>query len=396
VRSLRADGAERLVVYDAKARGLCIRVTARTKSWSFVYRARGSSRQRRYTIGDYPAWSLSAAREKALALRRMVQDGGDPVAHEKTRREALTVAGMIERFVAKAKGRLRSWRTYEDLLKRDVVPVLGERRAGDVTRGEVAGMLDKIALRAPVVANRVQNTLSSVYSWAVSEGLVDNNPVRGLRKRHQEVAKDRVLSDEEIRRFWVAVAAMPPTYRDALRLILLTAQRPGEVAGITSEEVEASAGLWTLPAERTKNKRQHVVPLVGEAAAIVERLVELSPKGLLIRTPRRGGALTSQDIAKAFERLRDSGIFEGGHVTAHDLRRTAATILGRLEIDRMTIAHVLNHASTTKATVTGSVYDRHDYVPQKRRALEALDTELRRVLTGEALAENVVALWGNG
>jgi hypothetical protein len=88
VRALKAGPDERLVVYHAKARGLCLRVTARTKSWSFIYRPKGGAKQRRYTIGDYPAWTLLAAREKALALRRTVQDGGDPVLQMKVRREA--------------------------------------------------------------------------------------------------------------------------------------------------------------------------------------------------------------------------------------------------------------------------------------------------------------------
>ena len=378
VRAFKAEPGQRLIAYDAKARGLVLRVTPRTKSWSFVYRPRGSSRQRRYTIGDYPAWSLSAARDRALALRRVVQDGGDPVADSKVRKEALTVAGMVERFIVKAKLRLRSWETYESLLKRDVVPVLGDRRAGDVTRAEVANLLDKIAARAPVVANRVQNTLSSVFAWAVSEGLVENNPVRGLRKRHEEVAKDRVLSDAELRKFWEATGGIAPTYRDILRLILLTGQRPGECAGIAAEEIDLAGCIWRIPPERVKNKRVQAVPLVGEALAIVTRLAEGTATGTLIRTPR-GHTPTAQDVSKAFERLR-AGLFET-KATPHDLRRTAATLMGRLEIDQMTIAHVLNHASTTKATVTGSTYDRHDYVPQKRRALEALDAEVRRIVS---------------
>jgi integrase len=390
VRSLKSEPDQRLVVYDQKARGLCLRVTARTKSWSFIYRPKGRAKQKRYTIGDYPAWSLSEARSKALALRRQVQDGGDPVAEVRTRRDALTVSGMVERFVSKAKKRLRSWETYESLLNRDVIPVMGDRPAGDVSRAEVANMLDKIAERAPVVANRVQNTLSSVFSWAVSEGLVLTNPVRGLRKRHDEVAKERVLSDEEVQALWRATGAMAPAYRDVLRLILLTGQRPGEVAGIQREEVDLEKALWTLPPERVKNKRRHLVPLVGEALSIVRGRAEGGGAGPLITTPR-GHTPTSQDVAKAFERLRAEGIFNTP-ATPHDLRRTAATLMGRLEIDQMTIARVLNHASTTKATVTGSTYDRHTYEPQMRRALEALDSEVRRILSGIPFPSNVLPL----
>ena len=279
VRALRAAPGQRLVVYDQKARGLCLRVTARTKSWSYIYHPKGHPRQRRYTIGDYPAWSLSAARDKALSLRHLVQDGRDPLAEAKARQEALTVAAIIARFLRHAQGRLRSWRTYEDLLRRDVIPVLGDRRADDIVRTDIANLLDRVAERAPVVANRVQNTLSSVFSWAVSEGLVMDNPVRGLRKRHLEVAKDRVLTDEEIVRFWTATVTAAPAFRTVLRLILLTAQRPGECAGIRAEEVDLVNGLWRLPAARVKNKRPHVVPLVGEARAIVKSLLDRARGG---------------------------------------------------------------------------------------------------------------------
>ncbi len=390
VRSLRATADQRLELFDAKARGLCLRVTSGKKTWSFVYRAKGSLRLRRYTIGDYPAWSLSKAREKALALRQQVQDGSDPVVETKLRRDALTVAGLVDRFIEKyAKARLRSWKDYNAVLQRDLVPALGERPAREVTRTEVADLLDRVAVRAPVLANRLQNTISSVFSWALSEGLVTTNPVTGLRKRTQETPKERVLSDKEIQRFWQATEGASAAFRDTLRLILLTGQRPGECAGVRAEEVDLAASLWTIPASRTKNKIEHTIPLVGQALEIVQRLAESRESGPLIVTPR-GKELTSQNLAKAMEALRE-GVFSET-VTPHDLRRTAATLLGRLDIDQMTIARVLNHASTTKATVTGSVYDRHSYVPQKRRALEALDDEIKRVLIGASAPLNVVPL----
>jgi len=377
VKSLKSEGGKRAIVYDAKARGLCLRVSGETRSWSFVYRPKGSSKQKRYTIGDYPAWSLRDAREKAWKLRQRVQDGGDPVLEEKTRRDALTVAGLIERFMENyARAKLRSADEYLQLLQKDVIPKLGDRRAGEVSRPEVGVLLDDIAKRAPTVSNRVLNVLSSVYSWAVSEGLVAENPVRGLKKRTLEVPKDRFLDDEEIRTLWHAADGAGAGYRDAIRLILLTGQRPGECAGIRREEVDLARAVWTLPPERTKNKRPHSIPLVGAAFEIVKRLCEGTKGGPMLATPR-GKEPTSQDLAKAFERLRP---VLKSPATAHDLRRTAATILERLEIDRMTVAHILNHASTTRATVTGSTYSQHDYMPQKRRALSALDQNIAACL----------------
>jgi integrase len=172
----------------------------------------------------------------------------------------------------------------------------------------------------------------------------------------------------------------------------LTGQRPGECAGIRAEEVDLARELWVLPAERVKNKRRHIVPLVGEAMAIVARWAESAKPGPIMLTPR-GKEANGQDVAKAFERLRNDGVFETP-ATPHDLRRTAATLMGRLDIDQMTIARVLNHASTTKATVTGSTYDRHTYEPQMRRALEALDAEILRIRSGESTDVNVIAFGG--
>jgi integrase len=149
-----------------------------------------------------------------------------------------------------------------------------------------------------------------------------------------------------------------------------------------------------LPPERVKNGHRHIVPLVGEALAIVSKLSHgRQQAGPLILSPR-GHEINSLDVAKAVERFR-SQLFGGdAPAKAHDLRRTAATLMGRLEIDQMTIARVLNHASTTKATVTGSTYDRHTYEPQMRRALEALNAEVQHILTGERRAENVVPITG--
>lgn len=390
VRSLKADGASRLMIYDAKAQGLCLRISASSKSWSFIYRPKGSAKQRRFTIGDYPSWSLAQAREKTFALRRTVQEGGDPVAAAQERVAALTVAGFLERYIERyAKKKLRSWRDYEGLLKRDVIPALGQRRAEELTRAEVANLLDKIAARAPVVGNRVLNTLSAAYSWGVSEGLVPLNPVTGLKRRHEETPKDRYLSDAEIVAFWKATESAAPAYRDAFRLILLTGQRPGECAGIRAEEVELATGIWTLPPSRTKNGRQHKVPLVGRALEIVRRLRVERTSGALIVSPR-GKLITPQNLAKAFESLRE-GVFET-NVTPHDLRRTAATLLGRLSIGRLIQGYVLNHASTTKSSVTGSVYDQYDYVPEKKTALEALDARISSILDGTVIAANVVML----
>lgn len=388
VRGLKAAAGQRLVIYDQKAKGLCLRVSSSSKSWSFIYRPKGEVRQKRLTIGDYPAWSLSAAREKALGLRRRVQDGGDPVLEAKVRRDALTFGKLVDRYMANHGQRIRSAGEYQQLLDKDVIPRIGERRVDEISRPEIGVLLDDVAKRAPIVANRVMSVISSVFSWAVSEGLAKENPVRGLKKRGTEKAKERHLDDEEIRALWAGLGETAPRYADLVRLVLLLGARPGEVAGMTREEVDLQQKLWRLPAERVKTKAAHTLPLVGEALSIVTRLCEGKRAGHLFSTTK-GKAPTSQDLAKAFERTR-SVLKEPA--TPHDLRRTAATIMSRLEIDRLTIAYVLNHGSTIKATVTGSTYDRHDFLPQKRRALEALDTQIAAILKNQPMPSNVQPL----
>lgn len=392
VRGLKAEPGQRLVIYDQKAKGLCLRVSPSSKSWSFIYRPKGEARQKRFTIGDYPAWSLSAAREKALGLRRRVQDGGDPVLEAKVRRDALTFGKLVDRYMGNHGKRIRSAREYQQLLDKDVIPRIGERRVDEITRPEIGVLLDDVAKRAPIVANRVMSVISSVFAWAVSEGLAKDNPVRGLKKRGSEKAKERHLDDEEIRALWSGLNEAAPRYADLVRLVLLLGARPGEVAGMSREEIDLDKALWRIPPERVKTKVAHALPLVGEALAIVTRLCEGKRTGPLFLT-KKDRAPTSQDLAKAFERTR-SVLKEPA--TPHDLRRTAATIMSRLEIDRLTIAYVLNHGSTIKATVTGSTYDRHDFLPQKKRALEALDAQVAAILKNKPAASNVHPLRSAG
>ncbi|MCJ2090874.1 tyrosine-type recombinase/integrase [Methylobacterium sp. E-005] len=144
-----------------------------------------------------------------------------------------------------------------------------------------------------------------------------------------------------------------------------------------------------MPPSRTKNGRQHKIPLVGKALEIVRRLRADRSAGALIVSPR-GKIITPQNLAKAFESLRE-GVF-ATNVTPHDLRRTAATLLGKLSVGRLTQGYVLNHVSTTKNSVTGSVYDQYDYVSEKKIALEALDARISEIIDGKEMRSNVISM----
>ena len=329
IRALRPAPGERIEVVDGTVPGLILRASATSKSFAFVYRPKGERQQRRITLGSYPILTLAGARQRAAKLKLQVWDGADPAGSRQAEKEALTVEGLVARYVDKyAKKKLRSWQDYDAALKRDLIPVLGKKKATAIERTDIADLLDKVAERSGVTANRLQAMTSSVFKWALDAGLVKTNPCTGLRKRHEETAKDRYLDDDEMRKFWTATAGASAPVRDVLRLILLTGQRPGECSGIRREEVDLERAVWTIPAERVKNKTEQVVPLTGEALSIVRRLAVDGPaKGPLIVTAR-GNEMGPQDLAQATKRLRDA--VSAVPWTAHDLRRTAATTLGRL------------------------------------------------------------------
>jgi integrase len=399
----KADGSQR-ELFDADARGLSARCsTSGRVTWCFTYTSPLIRKRRRQTIGTYPAWSLADARAWARNLRRTVEAGHDPVEDRRANARRMTVAQLVERYLAAIEKTHRGHRKVCRSIERDVLPTLGTRAVEDVKRRDIISILDAIAQRgAPVHANRVRNMLSAMWSWAISEDLADveGNPASNIKKRVEEHAGTRWLTAAEIKSIAPHLELLPPAKRDALKLILLTGQRPGEVAGIRAREIDLDKSLWIIPAERSKNKREHTVPLVGEARAVVVRLIASACKdeldrydGRLLLLRQRG--VRPLQVNNLNWSLRSALTAAGvSPAKPHDLRRTALTHLGRLEFDPLVIGHVANHASVTKATITTSVYVQHDYLPQKRRALSAWDFDLSYLLRGEdppSLINNVVA-----
>jgi len=227
-----------------------------------------------------------------------------------------------------------------------------------------------------------------------------------LKKRAKEEAKDRILSDDELRVLWGALVqpeAVTCDVADALRFILLTGQRPGEVAGMSQGEIidfrKPAGARWEIPAERTKARRPHVVPLAPTAmevlsAALVRRLVD--GDGSSVFASKFASRVTlarhslSQGLKRLIERMKaDDGAdadavrsLQGAPPTPHDLRRTLATGLARLGIPREDRLAVLGHAADD---VHGRHYDKYARLKEKRAALEAWERQLSLILGGEIL-----------
>jgi integrase len=410
--------AGRVEIWDAKIPGLCLRVSAGgAASWSYRYRPRNGGGHQRITLGSLAALGLADARERAARHRVEVADGGDPQRQRRDKRAAaasvLTFDRLAQRYLDEyAKQRKSSWRNDAGYLKRPRKS-WGERDPRTISRRDAILLLDEIKADAPVSANRTQSVLVTLFNWAVEDGLLEINQLAGLRKRAKEQAKERVLSDSEIRVLWHAVdGAATGTSGDitaALKALLLTGVRPGEAAGAVQSELVAlddpNNARWEIPAARMKARRPHVVPLAPLARAlfletVARRRKQEDGEGVfasrfLSRTTLARHSL-SQALGRIILQVRPKGpdadavrTLQRAPPTPHDLRRSVATQLAVLGIAREDRLAVLAHAPSD---VHGTVYDKYERLREKRIALATWERHLAKLLGEPELSAAVVPM----
>jgi integrase len=234
------------------------------------------------------------------------------------------------------------------------------------TLRDVADLLAKIdKASGPVTANRVRATLSTLFSWAMREGLAPTNPIANTNKR-EEKSRDRVLSNDELKRIWNTVG--DDAYGTIVKLLILTGQRRGEISGLCWSEIDFSTGAINLPGDRTKNKRPHVIPLSSAARALLTKL------------PRVRDAVF-EFTAWAYQKdLLDKRSGVRGW-TIHDIRRTVATGMADIGIAPHIIEQILNHQSGHKGGVAG-IYNRSSYAAEKAAALVRWDEHVTCLVEG--------------
>jgi integrase len=235
-------------------------------------------------------------------------------------------------------------------------------------REDVRQLVEDVAeAGAPIVANRVAALVSKLFAFALDRDLVTVSPAVRIPRPGQEHARDRVLTEEELRAVWQAFDALEPTMGAFYKLRLLTAQRGGEVASMRWQDVDIEAGWWTIPAGVSKNKLAHRVPLNKTAAALLGTLLASASKDAVYVLEGARGKRQQAEAAATFQ-VTD---FRG-----HDLRRTAASLMASAGVPRLTISKILNHV---ERGVT-KVYDRHSYDPEKKAALNWWATRLAAIL----------------
>jgi integrase len=396
---------ERTDYFDETVPGLALRVTEQgRRSWSYLFTSPRDGKRARATIGTYPATSLAAARGKALEARGHVETGNDPrlvLAGQAS--TGMTVAGLVHAYLADPeKAALRSRSEIERRLRKNVVPIIGAVKLGELRRRDVRNVTDAILKRKrKVEATRVFEDVRAIVRWAVENEYLDANPLDGMGKPAEPTARNRVLSDDEIRVLWHGLAdtlARSKQCQSIIKLCLVTAQRVGEVAGMPASEIDLKAREWRLPGSRTKNGHPHVVPLTDLAIEIIREVMAdneaaaedgadsefLFPCGDSSLTP----AAVARTILRGHEKTeqRPMGRFGISSWSAHDLRRTALTGMARLGVAPIVLGHIANHRTTTRAGVTLAVYSQYTYDKEKREALDLWASRLDAVCGGSAAA----------
>jgi Arm DNA-binding domain len=213
IRGLKVPKTGRVDYFDEQTPGLSLRITSNdVRTWTYFYRVNG--RQKRFTLGRSPAVSLADARDLARDAERKISRGGDPAAEKRAARDVLTFGQLAEKYLElHAEEHKKSWKEDERQLRVDLLPKWKNTSAGDIKRADVRATLDRITSRgAKVAANRVRALISKIYNFGIERELVDRNPVIGVRKLAAEGSRERVLTEDEIRRVWTACETQSPAW----------------------------------------------------------------------------------------------------------------------------------------------------------------------------------------
>jgi integrase len=334
-------------IFDDDVRGFAVCIyRGGGRAFTFDYRYAG--RQRRMTFARWPAWSVTAARDRARELRRDVDLGLDPLSTRDALREQPRIDDLIERYLREHTPRLspRNASDQVTMMQKLVAPHWGKRLVCEITKSDVETLLSKIAegrarphkaspnnrarklkppKPTPVRANRVGEALRKMFSLAVEWGMRSDNPATGFHRR-LETARERFLSQSEIDRLAAALdAEEDQRAAGIIRMCMLTGARVGEVRQARFEQFNLELGIWSKPAATTKQRKIHRVPISPDVAAIVRQRQLIVPKGSPWLFPGDVPGQPVQEIRCFWKRIQKATDLED--VRIHDLRHTFASLL---------------------------------------------------------------------
>ena len=409
--------AEKAVTYwDNQCPGFGLRVSPRNRrTWLAMYRVAGKSvMQTLGTMAQVP--KVDEARARARASMTQARDGVNPVeerreAKREAAAKALTFREVAERFLVEHVERNSApkyAREVRRILDHDVLPLWRDRPAREIAKQDINDLLDAKADSrerkrkgtrdgATVQANRTLTRLRTLFRWAIDMDLIETDPTAGVRQRVKEKARDRALADAEIRAFWTGCDKLGWPFGPLFKLLLLTAQRRDEVGGMRWSELDLEKRIWSIPRERAKSDRAHIVHLPAPAIEIIEAVPRT---GDLVFSATGATAVSGYSRAKMrldklmTARLREECSDPEAEIAPwilHDLRRTATTGMAGLNIAPHVVDKILNHSAGTIRGVA-AVYNRHAYLEERKAALEAWGRHVMNLVRPEVSPSNIVAI----
>jgi integrase len=358
--------------------------------------------------------TLASARKLATEVQRQRAQGRDVIAAKHNARAARasklsnTFAAAAREFIERhAKRNNRRWQEQArllglsadlELIRHGLAERWAERPLSEIDGDDVFSVVDEVRERGVPGLKRIKKdgpteglarlmfaALSSMFSWLLNHRKVTANPCRGVHRPRPPKARDRVLSDSEIVCLWRAADAERPEFGNIIKLLLLTGSRLNEVARMRWEELSEDGKTWTIPSERTKNKRAHLVPLQVLAGQIIGQQRE---SGYVFSTDGHSPVSSFNTIKQRLDhRMKAAQPWR-----IHDLRRTAATGMAGLRIAPHIIEACLNHVSGARAGVAG-VYNRNAYAEEKEAALNRWAAHVEGLVTGKSTK---VVTWPRG
>jgi integrase len=398
VDKIKPPATGRVVHWDRLLPGFGLRVTAKhARSWVVTFRVnRKFIWETLGTVEMIPKVdeARDMARESILKARR----GINPVAERKQRvqqeaaaandAKANTLSVVVERYLERhAKTRQNSRSLAETLrqFNKDVLPRWGNRNITSISEKDIRRLRDEIHERAPIQANRVVIKLKTLFAWATRERYVAVDPTLNVDPITEEKSRDRWLADPEVAAFWNACDQSGWPYGKVFQLLLLTAQRRDEVATMEWGELDLANGIWLLPAAKSKNRDAHEIHLAPLAVEILASLPRIGNRWVFTTNGEKPVSGWSTAKAKIDTLMGDTPSWR-----LHDLRRTAATGMARLGVRAEVADKVLNHSGGSVVKGVARIYNRFEYAPERRAALETWASHVESLV--RPVRSNVVVM----
>lgn len=379
---------KRVELYDKAVSGLAVRITPKGRK-SFVYRYYFAGENKRITIGTFPKCGLADARNLAKQLARKVSDGIDPLVEKQERMEQQKQPGEMPFYQLcreyeniKLKNlKPKTVAEHKRIIDNELIPALGDRPVTEISRVDLIRLLDDKAITNGRVsmANHMRARLHSIFKLAVNREYIESNPVAGIEKYDGESKRERYYNEHELQALWPAFETLDPPISSVFKILLLCGQRSTETRWMKWENIEN--GVWTIPKSLSKSDREHTVPLSDYVVDELNSIAQLTGNcKYVFESPRIPGQPVEW-LRSAVQAIRkESGISD---FKVHDLRRTAATFMARLGADRTTLGKILNHKGLSGDNQVTAIYDRHEYLEEKRLALQKWADHLRGIIAGD-------------